>query len=153
MERKNNQNAITLIALIVTIIVMLILAGVVLNLTIGERGIFNLAQQAGNEYKQAEANEQKDLDDLYASIKVAGDSKVTLTMQELDEYINSKIQQPTGIKTDRYICNSTTELGTFEKTSMTGLTIATDENNKISEYLSYSSQDGYTVLKTRLVFY
>ena len=66
MKREKRRNlGITLIALIVTIILMLILAGVVLNLTIGERGIFNIAQKAGKEYKQVEANEQKDLDDLY----------------------------------------------------------------------------------------
>ena len=42
----NNQNAITLIALVISIIVMLILAGVSLNATIGENGIMTQAKNA-----------------------------------------------------------------------------------------------------------
>ena len=46
-KRKNNlQNGITLIALVISIIVMLILAGVSLNATIGDNGIITQAQNA-----------------------------------------------------------------------------------------------------------
>ena len=38
------ENGITLVALIITIILMLILAGVVLSLTIGENGVFKMAK-------------------------------------------------------------------------------------------------------------
>ena len=48
---KVHQNGITLIALIITIIIMLILAGVVTNLTIGENGKYNISKQAGEDYK------------------------------------------------------------------------------------------------------
>lgn len=54
---KTNKG-ITLIALVITIIVLLILAGVALNLTIGENGIFSRAQDAVNTWKNAETNEQ-----------------------------------------------------------------------------------------------
>ena len=37
------QKGITLIALVITIIILLILAGVVINLTLGENGIIRLA--------------------------------------------------------------------------------------------------------------
>lgn len=152
MKRKSN-NGITLIALIITIILMLILAGVVISLTIGKDGIIGIALRAREEYKSAEEKEKKDLDELYSSIKVAGDSKVTLTMEELDEYINRKMQQPTGIKTDTYIVNTITRTSPYTNlTSMSGLTIGKDENNKIDEYLSYSNQDGYTVLKSGWYF-
>ena len=40
------QNAITLIALIITIILMLILAGVVIGLTLGKNGLIKVAVQA-----------------------------------------------------------------------------------------------------------
>ena len=46
MKFKNNVKGITLIALVVTIIVLLILAGVAINLTIGDNGIITRAQQA-----------------------------------------------------------------------------------------------------------
>ncbi len=56
------ERGITLIALIITIIIMLILAGVVLNLTIGERGIFKTAQGAAKNYINASDKELAELD-------------------------------------------------------------------------------------------
>ena len=44
------NKGITLIALIITIIVLLILVGVTIKLTIGEKGIFKTAQRAGKNY-------------------------------------------------------------------------------------------------------
>jgi len=52
-----NTNGITLIALIVTIIVLLILAGVSLSGVFSERGIFNRAESAGEKYNEAKARE------------------------------------------------------------------------------------------------
>ena len=46
---------------ILNIIVLLILAGVALNLTIGQNGIFARAQNAVNVYEQAATNEQQEL--------------------------------------------------------------------------------------------
>ncbi len=63
-----NERAITLIALIITIIIMLILAGIVLNLTIGENGLFNTAKYAVKKWNNAVIQEQSDLDELYAYI-------------------------------------------------------------------------------------
>lgn len=147
------QNGITLISLIITIIIMLILTGVVLTLTVGKDGIMGKTLIAKEKYKNAAEKEKKDLDELYSSIQVAGDSKVTLTMEELDEYINSKMQQPTGIKTDTYISNGTTRTSPYTNlTSMSGLNTSKDENSKIDKYLSYSEQDGYTVLKSGWYF-
>ena len=42
----NNKHGITLIALVVTIVVMLILAGITIQTAIGEGGIINLANKA-----------------------------------------------------------------------------------------------------------
>ena len=47
-QRKNN-NGITLIALVITIIVLLILAGVSIAMLTGENGILTQAQRAKNE--------------------------------------------------------------------------------------------------------
>ena len=64
MSRYEKQKGITLIALIITIVVLLILAAVTISLTIGERGIFNTAQQAGKNYKEASDKELADLTNL-----------------------------------------------------------------------------------------
>ncbi len=50
-----------MIALVVTIIVLLILAAVAINLTIGENGIFTRAQNATEKWQEAEVNEQDEL--------------------------------------------------------------------------------------------
>ena len=66
--QMKTHNAITLIALIITIIIMLILAGITLNLTLGNNGIFKLAQNAGKNYKEAEKREQEELDKRYKEL-------------------------------------------------------------------------------------
>ena len=55
------ERGITLIALIVTIIVLLILAGVTISLAVKDQGIFTKAKKAGSEYTKQEAAEQTGL--------------------------------------------------------------------------------------------
>ena len=64
-ERKLFQNGITLIALVISIIVMLILAGVSLNATIGNNGIITQAQNAT--YMQDCAKLEEFLQSYYVS--------------------------------------------------------------------------------------
>ena len=63
-----NKKGITLISLIITIIIMLILAGVVLTLTIGENGIFSTAKYAAKKWNNSVEKENAELDELYAYI-------------------------------------------------------------------------------------
>ena len=56
--------AITLIALIITVIVLLILAGVTLNMVIGENGIIRKAQLAKEKINQSLDRENKELKEL-----------------------------------------------------------------------------------------
>ena len=51
------QKGITLVALVITIIVLLILAGVTISLTLREGGIFGKAQTAAKNWKDAEETE------------------------------------------------------------------------------------------------
>ncbi len=98
-EGAINKNAgITLVALIITIILLLILAGVTLQFTLGENGILRNVGIAGNKYKQEEQKEKNALDEMYSSILVAEGSKVTLTMEQLDEYIKMKEQEINSTK-------------------------------------------------------
>ena len=72
---KKQVQGITLIALVVTIIVLLILAGIALNLTIGQNGIFSRAETAANTWRNAETNEQ-------------------LAMGELENWIENSVPKP-----------------------------------------------------------
>ena len=62
MKKKDRSSGITLVALVVTVVVLLILAGVALNLVLGNNGILNKAKDASQEHKQASENEQKELE-------------------------------------------------------------------------------------------
>ena len=55
---KKQESAITLIALVLTIVVLLILAGITLNAVIGENGILDKSKTAANEYKIAQYKER-----------------------------------------------------------------------------------------------
>lgn len=58
------ENGITLVALVVTIIVLLILAGVSLSMVFNQGGIFNRAQNAANKWNHAATNEANYLNEF-----------------------------------------------------------------------------------------
>ncbi len=99
---KTNRG-ITLISLIITVIILLILAITTLSLTLGKKGIFNIAKQAGENYINASNKELADLEELYSSLQIAindSNSQITISKEDLDNYINAKIQD--SIKTITY---------------------------------------------------
>ena len=61
-KEKHMNRGITLIALIVTIIILLILAGIALQLVIGESGIIARAQEANFKAKMSSIAEEWELD-------------------------------------------------------------------------------------------
>ena len=67
-----NQKGITLIALVVTIIVLLILAGVTIRMTLSDQSLFKRARNSTDSYNQAQHEEQQSLTgytDYYDSMK------------------------------------------------------------------------------------
>ncbi len=70
-EEKNNQRGITLIALVVTVIVLIILAGVSIAMLVGENGIITQAQRAKEESEQAQKDEAAGLSSLETAIEEA----------------------------------------------------------------------------------
>ncbi|MFR2533741.1 MAG: hypothetical protein ACLS95_00650 [Clostridia bacterium] len=65
------EKGITLIALVITIIVLIILAGVTINMLVGENGIITQAQRAKNETAQGEKEESGGLASLEQQIDEA----------------------------------------------------------------------------------
>lgn len=59
-----NSKGITIIALVITIIVLLILAGVSITIVFGEHGIIKSAQEASNKTNEALENDKNDMKDL-----------------------------------------------------------------------------------------
>ena len=75
-KRILKERGITLIALVVTIVVLLILAGVSLNAIFSENGIIKRAQDAQNKMDQAAENDQKGINELsnWLDSKINGNS-------------------------------------------------------------------------------
>ena len=63
-KNKKYEGGITLVALVVTIVILLILAGVSLNLVIGNAGILTRSKEAANKYGKQAENEQQGLNDV-----------------------------------------------------------------------------------------
>ena len=62
---KNKQErGITLIALVVTIVVLLILAGVSISLVLNNNGVISKAKDAKNQYAEAQTNEEKHFNEV-----------------------------------------------------------------------------------------
>ena len=56
-QKLKNNKAITLIALVVTIVVLLILAGISISLVVGDNGLIRKSRDAKKQYEEAQANE------------------------------------------------------------------------------------------------
>ena len=94
-ENMKIERGITLIALIITIILMLILAGVVLSLTIGKNGIFKTAKYAVEEQKIAEITEQLELKKGLIGVNNGGEVNTEEYLNYIQEEgnLNNKITQ------------------------------------------------------------
>ena len=64
VKENNETSGITLVALVVTIVVLLILAGVTINLVFSDNGIIKIAQEAANKMNQAQEDTLQGLKNL-----------------------------------------------------------------------------------------
>ena len=78
-----NKRGITLIALVITIIILLILASVSLNLVLGDNGIIERAQQALEKTEEAEAREKVEL--------TISEYPLVSTEQSFEDFLKSKV--------------------------------------------------------------
>ena len=67
MKNRKKKNAITLLALVITIVIMLLLAGVAIQMTMGENGLIAKSEQAQKEQAKAELYDTAKLS--YANLK------------------------------------------------------------------------------------
>ncbi|MCI8310358.1 MAG: tail fiber protein [Clostridia bacterium] len=100
-----DTKGITLIALIITIIVLLILAGISINSLLGENGVIKKAENSKEQYEEAKSNEEKKLDDLYSTIMIATNdsSQITISTEDLKELIKQEVQNASGVPTGTII--------------------------------------------------
>ena len=117
-KTSRREKGITLIALIVTIIVLLILAGVTIDLAVSNQGIIKKAKTATRAYKNATEEEEASL---------------ALLENEIDKYIpkndDSKVSE---------------EITYTENGETKTLTTATPVGTKIGTTANISGKDGET---------
>ncbi len=84
-----------MVALVVTIIILLILAGITLGFVFGKSGIIGMAKKAEENYINAQDEESKTLENLYSSMLVAtnDDATITISVEKLNELISSKVKE------------------------------------------------------------
>ena len=61
IKRNLSEKGITLIALVVTIIILLILAGITIGAITGENGLFKMSKEAAKKYEDESKREENDL--------------------------------------------------------------------------------------------
>lgn len=90
-----NQKGITLVALVVTIVILIILSGIAVNLLFNENGILAKVKQAKQNSESAQETEKKDLDKLYSSILIATNdsAQITISIQDLKTLIKEEVEE------------------------------------------------------------
>ena len=133
-----NKKGITLMALVVTIIILLILAGISIGMLSGDNSIIN---QAGNAKTQTDIAEEKEIIDL-AVVHAMGKSKYgDITKENLDNELNKYSEIESTEQTDKGI------VVTFKSNRQ----YLVDSNGDVSSYSDIKIgnlvvKDGNTVL-------
>lgn len=105
------EKGITLVALVVTIVVLLILAGVSINLVLGENGLITQAKEAKTRTSAEEENEQQILKDASETIE-----DITSEVAEVKDSEPGKLEESNG----KYIINSIEDLVVFANETTNG---------------------------------
>ena len=118
-EILKGDNAITLVALIITIILMLILAGVSISFFVGDESIFNKIIGTVNIYEKESQNEELLIQNL---------------MNSIDNYLGENLNKPIEIEGPKNVILEASDIATKTFTLNAG---AIDKDNGIFKYVFY----------------
>ena len=95
MKERKRQEGITLVALVITVIVLIILAGVTLSTLVGDNGIITKAQEAKQNMANAATEEDKLIQNLLNEIKgiEAGGGEIEVPEEPEDPTIESTLSE------------------------------------------------------------
>ena len=143
---NSHEQAITLIALVVTIVVLLILASVSISLVLGQNGLINNAKEAKSKTLEAEKTEGKSLNNASDYIKQT--VGVTASGITADDYgkVVTNYQDGSNVWEIFYADNNNVYLITRNNVGSRTLEIATQEN---SGYNGTSDFDGSEEFKNK----
>ena len=128
---KKTNSGVTLIALIITIIVLLILAGITIAMIVGDNGILNQATRASDETEIANEKEKVELSAIGAKTKNNGGDIIRANLnQELASYI--------GEEGTDYSLSEEETAPFIIKYLDSGRSYLVDEKGNVSEYTDLS---------------
>lgn len=96
-EKSISENAITLVSLVITVIILLILAGVAINLTIGENGILAKTKIAREEMEIAQYIEK--IDFIKTGLQMQNENYKRPSKEEIKTELDSDKQKDWVIQT------------------------------------------------------
>ena len=146
MQKLNNRNlklkeknikGITLIALVITIIVLLILAGVSIAMLTGQNGILSQARRAEGETKNSQVEEEGILDSYEDYI-----SNAIGEVRQVDDS-NPGILEGSGIEEEPFVINSIEDLVIFADNVTKGTNNYQDQYVKLGLSLDFNSDKSY----------
>ena len=132
---KRKEKGITLIALVITIIVLLILAGVSIAMLTGENGILTQAQKAKEETENAAKQEEEDLAKLEAII-----TGQEVPIIQVDDENPGQLEQE---ETNTLVINSIEDLVFFSYDVTTNGTTYEGKTVKLGTNLDFNSDKSY----------
>lgn len=115
MKIVKDSKGITLVALVITVIILLILAGISISVLLGENGLINRAKQGGQDYKNAAEDEE---DILKKYLGLFGDGASAISNNEEENVVN--ISDNDSIL--GYISKNINETGYYDNVSINGET-------------------------------
>ena len=160
-KEKQKNNGITLIALVITIIVLLILAGVTIATLTGENGILTRAQAAEVETRGAAVEEEKnlweankiankyatgDVETLAELLERIGPNGSKLLIQEEIDEINETGKTTIGSRTIEFGTDAIT-IGEIYNDSMIGQKVTYSSNGQ-SNWIIFGKDESGNVLLT-----
>ena len=158
-ELKKQVKGITLIALVVTIIVLLILAGVAISLTIGQNGIISRAQEATVIHENASVYEQLQfvvLDYQMSDVENSTETEILSKLKE-DGYVNEdntlNIERLMGrrLNTGRGSLENG-DVYVLEQRQETASSVTSDVSETLKYYLIYYGENNSTSTNLGLAF-
>ena len=141
-RQKLKEKGITLIALVVTIIILLILAGVTLNIALSDNGLFNKAKKAADDYKEAQDREAEEIDKLDYTFQDTQDELAGKVVPNGKYSEKNKVNMPklahTGLTAVKFNGVATVALGEDDSNTVQNVS---DEEIQKDNWYNYS-KDG-----------
>ena len=116
MNQIKKEQAVTLIALVVTLVILIILAAVSINMVIGDQGMFKKVQEGANSMHDAEINTQASFNSIIDEM----DKMITgnhAQNPELRQDIPNTPEQVEGMTPIKFTEPTETEMGSYQETT------------------------------------